>query len=365
MRTFTTLCLLLVFLPNASVASTGMWLTHAEIKSLRTNNGYWQRVKQYAAKSVDGLVLHDQDENKDIYLLAKALVWARTGSPVYRQQVTDQIRKTIGAEPQGRVLALARNLLPVVIAADIVGLSADDDTRFKAWLRKARDTVLAPGWSLVTCHEQRPNNWGTMAGAARIAVDVYVSDREDLAKAAAVFEGFCGNRARWKNFKFGHSAWSANPARPQGINPSGATIQGRNVDGCIPDDARRWQNHRDRSSGPFRYPWPTSDYALNYSWETLQGVIVQTVLLTRQGYSARQWQDEAPLRAYRWLLVERKATPDRDDRWGVVLVDYLYGTRYWDGKVTSHGKLMGMTCWTHGHRRHDAFVTQAAYPGRR
>src|SRR5690606_26242115 len=122
-------------------------------------------------------------------------------------------------------------LASYVIAADIVGLSATQDTQFRAWLRRTlTDTHL--GRTLQSTHEDRPNNWGTMAGASRAAVAVYLGDTKELARTAQVFKGWLGDRSSYAGFKYGDLSWQSNPNQPVGINPKGATKNGHSIDGA-------------------------------------------------------------------------------------------------------------------------------------
>ena len=143
--------------------------------------------------------------------------------------------------------------------------------------------------SLVECHNVRPNNWGTHAGASRIAVALYLGDNAELDRAATVFHGWLGNRSAYAGFTYGDLAWQSDKASPVGINPVGATIQGHNVDGAEPEELRR--------AGGFTWPPGKTDYA----WEGLQGALVQAQLLTRAGIPAWEWESKALLRAANFL----------------------------------------------------------------
>ena len=109
-------------------------------------------------------------------------------------------------------LALGRELLAYVIAADLVKLPADLDPAFRSWLDAVRREDL-DGRTLVSTHEDRPNNWGTHAGASRIAVALYLGDRADLERAARVFRGWLGDRTSYASFRFGDLSWQADPTR--------------------------------------------------------------------------------------------------------------------------------------------------------
>jgi hypothetical protein len=128
-----------------------------------------------------------------------------------------------------------------VIAADLVGLHSYDagkDEQFRSWLAAVRTETL-DGKTLISTDEDRPNNWGTHAGASRVAVDLYLGDKADLVRAAQVFKGWLGDRSAYAGFTYGDTAWQADPSKPVGINPKGATKRGHTIDGVLPDDQRR------------------------------------------------------------------------------------------------------------------------------
>jgi hypothetical protein len=226
-------------------------------------------------------------------------------------------------------LALGRNLLSVVLAADLVGYR---DAGFANWLRGVIRTSI-DGRTLISTHEDRPNNWGTHAGASRIAADLYLGDTADLGRAAAVFRGWLGERGVYAGFSYGELDWQSNPSAPVGINPRGATIDGHNVDGALPDDMRR--------SGGFTWPPP----AENYVYEALQGALVQAELLSRAGYPAYQWSSNALARAFAWLHSVAGFPAEGDDTWQSHLVNARYGTAYPAQVPSRPGKNFGFTDW--------------------
>jgi hypothetical protein len=284
----------------------------------------------------------DQDGMSDVYLLARALVYARTGDPARRESILGTIEDAIGADVQpGKtgILAIARNLPGYVMAADLINLPADPavDRRFRQWLEMMRSTTFSGdggSHTLVSCHETRPNNFGAHCGAARVAVALYLGDEDDLARAANVFHGWLGNREAYAGFDYGRLTWQADEEAPVGINPSGATIEGHDVDGALPEEMRR--------AGPFR--WPPS--RTQYAWEALQGAVVQAELLARAGYPAWQWEEQALYRAVAFLhRIEWEARGD--DEWQTWLVNAAYGSDFPARSPARPGKNMGWTDWTH------------------
>ena len=84
----------------------------------------------------------DQDNNVEV--LAKALVYARTGDSKYRADVIANLKAAIGTEG-GSALALAREAAAYALAADFIGLAqADpqfDSGTFRPWLRSLAHEV--------------------------------------------------------------------------------------------------------------------------------------------------------------------------------------------------------------------------------
>jgi hypothetical protein len=303
--------------------------------ALPMSGAAWEQLRAEAALPVVDASLANQDDPMNVRVLAKALVAVRTGDDALRDEVARDVMSILGTERGARSLALGRELAAYIVSADLVGLPAEDDARFRAWLREVIDEPMAEGRTLRTTHEQRPNNWGTHAGASRAALAAYLGWTSELQRTAQVFRGWLGDRSAYAGFKFGDLAWQADAEHPVSINPPGSQHDGHSIDGVLPDDQRR--------AGAFMWPPPHE----NYVWEALQGAIVQAAILSRAGYDVWSWQDRALLRAYTWLIETADYPPRGDDRWQLPLVDFCYGTHYWDGAPTTPGKNMGWTEWTH------------------
>lgn len=318
----------------------GVWLSRQEIRSLPMEDRGWWQVRAAARVDPGFPDLSDQDQDHNVYVLAKALVWARTGEEQLRDEVREHCMAAIDTELDGRTLALARELAAYVIAADIVKLEPEEDEVFRAWLRRALDEKLQ-GRSLRSTHEDRPNNWGTHAGASRAAVAVYLGDSDEIERTARVFKGWLGDREAYAGFQYGSLSWQADPDRPVGVNPVGSARNGVALSGSLPDDMRR-------GGGLYMPPGPTG-----YAWEALQGALVTAEILYRQGYDTWNWEDRALLRAAEFLheLHARYPydgwNPQGDDEWMVWLLNHRYGTSFPTAAPARHGKNMGWTDWTH------------------
>jgi hypothetical protein len=330
------------FAGQLPAAGPGIWISQAEIDAIPMSGPAWQNLLSAASGSCGAVDLEDQDDATNVCVMAKALVFARTGDTRYLADVTTALTQIVQAPLYaGRALALGRELGAYVIAADIVDLERRNpilDLAFRTALRVLRTTpTYGAAQDLVDCHERRPNNWGAHCGATRAAIAVYLGDQQDLDATARVFKGYLGDRASWSGFDYGDDlSWQCDPARPVGINPVGCTRNGLSLDGVLPDDQRR--------GGAFT----TSPPKENYVWEALQGLLAQAVILSRAGYpDVWSWEDRALLRAVRWLHVVVDYPAEGDDTWQPHIVNRYYGASFPVSVPARAGKNVGWTDWTH------------------
>jgi hypothetical protein len=320
---------------------SGLWLNAGEIAALPVTGAAWDNVKRRADSDCGTPELSDQEDETNVCVMAKALVFARTRRAQYRTDVVSALRGVVGAGPyDGRALALGRELVAYVIAADLIDLEAHDPSlgrRFRSELRILLTTRAEGGGAgnLIECHERRPNNWGTHCGASRVAVAAYLGDRSELDRAARVFRGYLGDRGAYAAFRYGDKSWQCDEQRPVGINARGCMKKQRPVDGVLPDDQRR--------GGRFAWPPPKE----NYVWEALQGAVVTAVILHRQGYAAFEWGDRALLRAVLWLHQQARYPAEGDDTWIPHVINRFYKSTFPAPTPSSPGKNVGWTDWTH------------------
>ncbi|MGH2522361.1 MAG: alginate lyase family protein, partial [Anaerolineales bacterium] len=294
--------------------SPHIWISIGELSQLPASGPAWNNLKERADEVADTPNLGDQDNEVNITILAKALVFARTGQAGYRSDVVAALRVIATHNTENSdsnpMLSVSRQLVAYVISADLVSLPEYDpslDAQFRAKLREllTENFDSDPGDvdTLQTMHERRPNNWGTHAGASRAALAIYLGDAAELERTAQVFKGWLGDRSAYAGFHFNDDlSWQADPNNPVAVNPLGAVIQGFPVDGAMPDEMRRGCS----------FQWPPC--YTHYAWGGLQGAVVQAEILSRAGYPVWQWQDSAMLRAVQFLyLINWPATDD--DQW--------------------------------------------------
>lgn len=323
-------------------AQDAIWVSPQRIAELPASGEAWDEVVEYADKNADNPDLTNQNDQENIIILAKALVYAKTGDTKYRDDVVDAITYIVNnpiSDGSGRALAVGRESGTYPIAADLINLKSFDpalNEKFKAALIHIRDSQRSGGPdNIIECQEERPNNWGMHCGATRLAIARYLGDDAEVARVAQVFKGWLGDRSSYSGFSYGSLDWQADPNNPVGINPVGATINGHNVDGVLPDDQRR--------AGGFSWPPPQE----NYVYEGLQGTLATAVMLHNAGYDVWNWEDKALLRAFKWLDTQAEFPASGDDSWQPHLINYYYGEDFPATVPTTPGKFIGYTDWTH------------------
>lgn len=353
---------------RARVPQHFMWISPEEVKRLPMRGPAWRQLKAAADGDLGSPNIADQNSHHDVNTLAVALVYARTGDSHYRKKAAHAIWNAVGTERGGTSLALARNLLSYVVAAELIDFKEYQprrERRFKNWLKVVRNEPLRsdpiPGQTLVGLHERGASNGGGMAGASRVAVAIYLRDEKDLARAAQVMKGWLGDRSAYpgipapdfgpedvgKGLRFGgyndDLSWQADPSKPVGIDPKGATKDGHSIDGALPDDMRR--------GGSFRWPPRFTQYPR----EALSGYVALAELLYRQGYDVYDWSDQALLRATRFLWNLDREFPD-EGWWEPDIpiywvINYRYHTNFPISPTTAIGRNIGWTSWTHSRQR--------------
>jgi hypothetical protein len=332
----------------------GIWISAAELASRPMSGSAWEKLKATADGELGEPNVAGYTANHDVNTLAVALVYARTAEPGYRQKAAEAIISAIGTEYSGRrsgpdsqqgalAVTVSRNLVSYVIAADLIDLEEYDvqmDAEFRSWIDGLR-YVEWPDHSLIYNHMVRANNHGQMAGASRAAIAAYLGDEVELAHTAQVLKGFLGDREIYAAFDFPRDlSWQADPSQQVGINPTGSTRDGFSIDGALTEEMRRGCS--------FQIP----PCPINYPWEALQGLLVDAMILYRQGYDVWNWEDQAILRAVQFLYDLDRQYPEGewwakgDDRWVPWLINYIYGTNF-PTEQARIGKNMGWTDWTH------------------
>ena len=297
----------------ARLLRDGIWMDRAAAAELSQTSLAWWELLRWADKT-PVVACWDQNNQADSIFQAAAMVWLATGDAAYRDKAIAGCLAAIGTEivpstgQRASSLALGRNLGGYVIAADLAGLptwaSAEDAARFRLWVREMIHTLNSDGRDLVLCGRVRANNWGTSANVSLLAAYAYLGDAAAFQAAAALCHSLMGARWLYTGWEWRvDMTWHADPEVPVGINPLGSVTawdnpylpallgQTYSVDGAIPEEMRRWDGVS------YIAPPPSEGYA----WEGLQGYVAQAHILSRAGYPAWEWEDQAIRRAVDWL----------------------------------------------------------------
>lgn len=342
-----------LFSDNQATATTnGIWLSIDEIKKLPMSGPAWNNVKSVADKPLGNGIIGAQTSTHDTQTYASALVYARTGDENYRKKAANGILSVVGTELKGpngsqdnRTLSLGWHLTAYVVAADLINLPAYNsaqNTTFSNWLRTVRTKKLNDDKTLIETHENRPNNWGTGAGASRVAVALYLNDRTDLTRAATIFKGWLGDRSAYSGFDYGDLGFQCDASKPVGINPAGCKRGSVSIDGAIPDDMRRGGEYNDS-------PTPT-----HYPWTALEGAMPQAIMLNRNGYDTLGWSNQALKRSMQYLYDLSKRVngewwhgSQEAAKFVPWLFNYSYGSSFPTHNNGETGRVMNFTDWTH------------------
>ena len=325
-------------------------MSKAALMALPTKGPAWENLVAIANDPTGKPDLRDQDNRVGVMALASALVFARTGDDTYRERARSQIMAAIGTEQEGApnsILSLGRQLGAYVLAADFIKLSGADDEQFRPWLDSIRTRVLGGHgrWtSLTGTHEDAPQNWGSFAGASRIAASLYLGDTADVARAAQVLRGFLGDRSAYAGFQGpeGARSWSCDPAKFIPINGA-CTLDGIDLDGAIVRDIDRGGNRK----------WPPGRAGIGYTLESLQALTLQAELLTVNGYGeAWTWSDQALKRAAGIVTRSGDAGGLTWNRSEVsYYVPWILNARYGldlPTRPAGFGRVFGYTDWLYG-----------------
>lgn len=355
---------------TGTTPTRGVWIGKDELMARATSGAAWTKVLADANASPGTANVADQDNKHDAYTLAAALVAVRTGQASYRTKAIKGIRDAIGTEFNSgtRWLAISRNLLAYVVAADILDLKPDgnstsDGTVIHGWIRGWLTKQL-PDNNSSTLRGFRPFGSGSNAdaqeGACYAAVAAYVGDTAALGRAWNAFRRYAGDPTAPDNEKIilgtgVEYGWAYSNTNPFAINPKGTTkmvpsgVPGagttQRIDGAIINDMRR--------GGSFRHPPGFTQYP----WTGLMGFVPAAVVLQRAGYPAFEVADRAVLRTHDYLWWLRNATGLAD--WFdssrgseiVQLVNHYYGTSFPVTHPVLVGHTIGYTDWTHAGTR--------------
>ena len=234
-----------------SVLSQGLWIDKSELTTLPTSGTAWTNLLNAAQVSSCGHPnLSDQEDPVNVCIMAKALVFARTGNATMRLRVVDAILDIVnsgvyvGPRPFARTRAGHVSDRGRSHRSQELRSSAQHADSAPSWPQLLVTPTTDGPVNLIDCHERRPNNWGNHCGASRVAVAAYLGDTTQLARAAKVFKGYLGDRASYAGVRLRRRSFLAvQSGRPGWHQPDG--MQDRQLPG-------RWHSSRRSASRRLR-----------------------------------------------------------------------------------------------------------------
>lgn len=279
------------------------------------------------------------DSNKDV--LAHALAGARLDDAQYKGFVRDKIEHMMSAPRNtGDVLATLRQLQTYIISADLIDLAVVDpalDARFRTWLAaeiRFNYTGGGGGGSVISTHDKKPNNFGTHAGATRLAAALYLGDDAEYHAARDVWYGWATGDSAYtpKTRAWTGTNWQCDPSHPAGIDPAGCTRNGHSLDGVLPEDQARCGG----------YGW--APCATNYIQGATDGMTLAFWIMARHGDDPWAWGDRAALRQMQWKYAIGQP-PYSGYRWQIPVIESAYGIDLPGNEPTATSTNFGYADW--------------------
>jgi hypothetical protein len=318
----------------------GILLSRAELMALPTSGPAWDAIMARVQNPIGGSYRLGTRDDSNIDVLAHALAGARLDDERYKRFVRDKVEQMMAApRKESDLLGTLRHLQTYIISADLIDLRSFDpalDARFRRWLAAEIRFEYSGGGggSVISTHERKPNNFGTHAGASRIAAALYLDDAEELKAARDVWYGWATGDPDFvpEDRVWTGTDWQCSDSRPSGINREGCTRDGHSLDGVIPEDQER--------CGEFSWP----PCATNYVHGATDGMLLSFWMLARHGEDSWAWGDQAALRQMRWKY-EVQQPPYSGFRWQIPVVEAAYGLDLPDNDPTATSTNFGYADW--------------------
>ena len=316
-----------------------MFIKTTELMAKPTSGAGWTFLKSQADSTWGTVSLSDQNLFTQSYVLAGALVYARTGDVTYRNKVIAAIKRVPGTEvgTSTQLLALARTLYGYVVSADMVGMDystvCNNGETWLNFLKRIRTTVI-PGnsrWpTLEFTSGNTSANWGAYALSSHLAVSYALNDTAAIQRDTDIFKRFLGDLSSPAapfqptssyNFNNDGQTWDMSPTLLRGINPA-TPADPRN--GALIEDSMRLT-----SGGADSAPCCTVQAAgVTYQEENLDGILSTAQLLRAHGVDMTTFQSSALKRAFAFYITNGGPGPFSVSRYLPYAINYLYGTTY-------------------------------------
>ncbi len=315
-----------------------IFVSREELGAKPTSGAGWTFLKSKADMASFGTpTLADQDSLTQSYVLAAALVYARTGDAAYKNKVLAYVKKVPGTErgTGARVLSVARTLYGYVVSANLVGMSLDTPCENGQTWREFLSTIRTKDigghtrWTtLELTAGDTATNWGTYALSTHLAVSYALRDGAAVKRDTDIFRRYLGDRSSpapafkpsaGYAYNDNGASWDMLRTLQVGINPSSAT-DGRA--GAMIEDILR------DPDAPSRSCCTPSSSGITYSEESMDAALSTAMLLRANGVDVRSVGDSALKRTHQYVVTHGGPGPYSLSRVLPYAVNYWYGTSY-------------------------------------
>lgn len=332
---------------------TGIWISKPELMLQPTAGPAWDELLSVATRaSSTGADIANQDSNHDVETLAAALVCARKNDQFICSKARTAVVSAINTEEGARWLAVGRNLGSYVIAADLLGLTADSNpnsegSRVHAWLTRFYTRTLQANNDPSTQHTARQSAWASgsnasaQEGFAYAALAAYLGRKDGLDWSWNAYRRYIGDRTSTHQISSNDLSWQFKPTDIVGIQDAGAIKGGCRLDGAIANDMSRGGTYS-CSPGFTQYPWVG-----------LEGAVPAALIMERAGHPAFTAVNNAILRTHEYLWELRQRTGDANWFDGsraneiIHLINWKYNKNFLISYPIGLGRTVGFTDWTH------------------
>jgi hypothetical protein len=233
-----------------------LWISKAEIDTRPMSGADWTDMLATADATWPAAEMDDQDATANLYVMAGALVYLRTGTVSYRTKVESYIEDLIAEgypKVNGQALGYARNLGSFVLAADMCNIRLNNPTLhadFSAFAEGAlTESYVGGGMTSVRDGAYaRPNNIGNYCRWTCLITYAYIGDQTELDGIVEEVAFWLGDRTRggasalWGPTASPDLSWHEDPTDSgtlRGIVSQGVTRFGHDFSGIQPEEMRR------------------------------------------------------------------------------------------------------------------------------
>lgn len=343
--------------PTPATPVSGIWTSAENLYGKSESCPAFTVLLVEAQKDTASPCIHNPEDPTPNRVLAKAIAYAKTGNPAYRQQVEQTLNTLVSmgytgcngnpAYEGGKKITLswARNLAGYVMAADLIGYQS---AAFNTYLTDVsqnwvgEETYATGPKTMKQMFEARQDSWSKWAAASLSAVYRYLGNNAEMANLRQHLLAKLYGPVPATVTEYGQTDWYlASPAVvpdiPE-IMPVGAAKTCPQNLGQVPlfqVDLNGLQPQEMKIGGACAF----NPVYTNSPWDGIEGLVVAGRIFERAGIPIWQEGNKGLMRAGGALEERLGAQSDvwqasNDEAWALVFLDAAYGSR-WAARITN------------------------------